>query len=239
MQLLSFDSKLFGYPVYALQLNKINEIVEVAEMARELKQKEGKLLYLFLQQKADFEFIETPDYSIQFVDEKVNYQYISSQKESHKASGKSFTEPTINNEILRSLAYKSGQFSRFKVDPNFIKNEFELLYKLWLKKSLNREIATVVYAIEEEGIPKGLMTLKLNEDEEHATIGLLSVDPIAQRQGIGKALIEKAKEVNNQKGFRELYVATQRNNMDACRFYEKMKFKEKSNVFVYHLWTRC
>ncbi len=47
----------------------------------------------------------------------------------------------------------------------------------------------------------------------------LKVSEACRGQGVGRALIEKAKEVGRDRGYRGLYTQGQDNNLGACRFY--------------------
>ena len=52
----------------------------------------------------------------------------------------------------------------------------------------------------------------------------LKVDGSCRSQGIGALLIEKAKEVAREKGYRGIYTQGQDNNLSACLFYLKQGF---------------
>ena len=53
----------------------------------------------------------------------------------------------------------------------------------------------------------------------------LKVDPDFRGKDVGRLLIEKAKEVAVQQGYKGLYTQGQDNNLGACRFYLKMGFE--------------
>lgn len=53
----------------------------------------------------------------------------------------------------------------------------------------------------------------------------LKVSKAYRRQGVATALIEKAKEICTEKGYRGLYTQGQDNNLSACLFYLKSGFR--------------
>ena len=52
----------------------------------------------------------------------------------------------------------------------------------------------------------------------------LKVAKAYRHQGVGSALIEKAKEVSRENGYRGIYTQGQDNNLSACNFYIKSGF---------------
>ena len=53
----------------------------------------------------------------------------------------------------------------------------------------------------------------------------LKVSAAARGRGIGMKLIERAKELAREKGYRGIYVVAQDNNLGACLFYMKCGFR--------------
>lgn len=53
----------------------------------------------------------------------------------------------------------------------------------------------------------------------------LKVSSSHRHQGVGQALIEKAKEVAVSKGYKGIYTVGQDNNLNACKFYIKSGFR--------------
>ena len=53
----------------------------------------------------------------------------------------------------------------------------------------------------------------------------LKISSSYRRQGVGKALIEKAKEIAVSKGYKGIYTIGQDNNLAACKFYIRSGFR--------------
>jgi len=136
---------------------------------------------------------------------------------------------------LESLAWQSGEYSRFCLDPHLGPAVFQRMYSLWLRNSLAGELARQVLVWHNaEGQELGLLTL--GEKNGRADIGLLAVDSTTRGQRVGQQLIAAAVAQATAWGYTELQVVTQRNNELACSFYQKCGFKPVHEVHIYHLW---
>jgi dTDP-4-amino-4,6-dideoxy-D-galactose acyltransferase len=139
----------------------------------------------------------------------------------------------IDDSIIR-LALLSGEFSRFKLDNGFKKNEFEKLYKEWIYRSVNHEIADEVLAYRISDLATGIITLKHDQKVTH--IGLIAVDEKNRGKNIGSKLLQASYISCQKKDHSKIEVATQKRNRGACNFYEKNGFQIKEILNVYHLW---
>lgn len=137
-------------------------------------------------------------------------------------------------EDLVSLAYQSGEFSRFKQDRNFKNNESEKLYYQWILRSIKKEIANYVFVCYDKNKIIGLLTLGVKKDR--TDIGILAVDITYRGKKIGESLVAKAMQTTRDLNFQTIQAATQKDNVSACRFYEKQGFVIEKTEYIYHLW---
>lgn len=140
----------------------------------------------------------------------------------------------VRREQLYSLAYLSGEYSRYKLDANFAKGKFEEMYRMWVDNSISGEIADYLYYIEDKGQICAFVTLKITQ--KGGVIGLIATDKNVQAKGMGKTLILKCEETLRLKGIDVLKVATQACNKTACLFYEKCEMYVAQKTFIYHSW---
>lgn len=212
---LPWDTSFFGY--------KVGETLESPDLD-EAKEEGYKLLYVRS---------KTPQKMDAFVDHRVRfYKNISpvSVKDDHLISllGKPLTPELIH------ISEVSGGHSRYKLDKNFKSQEFERLYREWIRKSLTGEIADDVIAYMNSGEVAGLVTVKLKETEAH--IGLIAVTEKVQGKGVGSVLINAVEDFAFKHGARTLHVPTQKNNEGSCRFYSKNGFSIEYEEFIYQIW---
>lgn len=137
---------------------------------------------------------------------------------------------------LMELGVQSGVYSRFKLDGCFTSGKFEELYKKWIFRSVQREIAEEVFVSEKDGQIAGVITL--SEKNSRMDIGILSVDDKFRGKGIGKELIVAGIKYAIDRNFRELQVVTQLANHKACRFYEACGFVLEQTTNIYHFWRK-
>ena len=81
---------------------------------------------------------------------------------------------------------------------------------------------------------KGMVTLKISEKIGH--IGLIAVSSKAQGNGYGKMLIKACENKLFTNDIFQLEAPTQKDNVQACGFYEKCGFKIKEITNIYHFW---
>jgi dTDP-4-amino-4,6-dideoxy-D-galactose acyltransferase len=152
------------------------------------------------------------------------------------AAGPVVQPTTEMTPALEALAWESGAYSRFQLDPQMPPAAFRAMYSEWLRKSLRgEELARQVFSARfAEGPEVGLLTL----GEEHglADIGLLSVAAGARGQGIGRQLLATAGARARAWGFDRVQVVTQFENQAACRFYVRSGFEAVQQQDLYHCW---
>ena len=145
-------------------------------------------------------------------------------------------ENSERNDLYR-LALISGVYSRFRIDDKFPKGSYERMYKEWMDKSINGELADYVFEYKENDETKGMITVKVNQSI--ATIGLIAVDYDAQGKGIASKLIQTVENYLYQIGtVKTINVATQLANHSACHLYEKNGFTISTITDIYHYWVK-
>lgn len=234
---LEWDSDFFSRKIGYLNMshNLIHDIL--TNTLRKAKDQGYELIYLFSDQGAELsdEFLNQQGGSL--VDRKVIYfkSLINDNEESfaNVQGVKKYVSPELNAD-LENLAYNSGAYSRFRNDPGFDPNDFYRLYKTWIEKSIQGVIADDVIVAEQKGTITGMLTMKYLSDT--GRIGLIAVSEVFRGQGIGQRIMNFAMLELLKRGINNLEVATQKENLHACRFYEKCGFSVKSITNVYHFW---
>ncbi len=143
-------------------------------------------------------------------------------------------EQMIAPEQLYDLAYESGKYSRFKLDPNLSVQKFKELYQKWVDNSLNHKFADKVFFIKNKAGILGFVTIKKNPN--HASIGLIAVTENSQGKGYGKQLLKKAESYCISEGIQELRIPTQKENAMACQFYNKNNYHISEELILKHYW---
>jgi dTDP-4-amino-4,6-dideoxy-D-galactose acyltransferase len=150
------------------------------------------------------------------------------------------TDPHIQpvselSDKLLDLTFQSGSHSRFKTDNRLDPGIFEMLYRTWITRSVNKEIAKEVFGYFEGDTLLGLITYGVKNNS--GDIGLIAVDGSQRGKGLGKKLIHQVIARTQKDGFDSLTVATQGLNTGAIHFYQSCGFRVTDEMDVYHFWT--
>lgn len=225
---LSWDSDFFSKKIFQLSICEelfSNEIPVV-------KSCEADLIYIFASTPSKEQRMKLEEAGAKLYDKKVTYV-----KKISTAVDTKFTVDFVSivtlNPSVEAMAYQSGEFSRFNLDPK-LSNSFKKLYYAWIAKSVQREIADEVIVAKKGKEEVGLITLKVKE--KIGKIGLIAVDEKFRGLKIGSQLLAKAELWFAEKKVETCEVVTQLDNLPACSLYEKNKFVQTKLEFIYHYW---
>ena len=233
-KILDFDSHLFGLLV-AKVIPESLDVLQLGELLSELKKKGVSLVYWCSKKEDTASQLAACEYRGFLADEKltyvVNLPSIKDQFQNQDFQFYSEFEPSAD---LENLAFISGQYSRFLKDPRIGLERFQKMYATWIRNSCNHRIAKAVLIINENKNLLGMATL--GEKESQGDIGLLAVFPQYHGRGIGTQLVRKAQAYFFDNKYPYAQVVTQKDNIPACRLYEKCNFMIDSFQNFYHFW---
>jgi len=233
IEYLEWDSRFFNLNVGRILLNNINLYNNFEEVLSQIN--DYDLIYIF-------SLTQIPVISqvnLKLVDVKRTYKLDLANFKLDKISN-DFTnninvyDKTFVIPELEELAYKTGEYSRFKTDSYFDTSSFKRLYKTWIENSVKKINCDEIYVYSLNDRIVGFVTVKF--DKNSCRIGLIGVDENYRGMQVGGNLIKK---VINEASFRNItsiYVDTQKDNQIACRFYEKYGFKIHLEQYIYHYW---
>ncbi len=189
------------------------------------------LIYVFSNSDKD---INLPGYSESYKENKIVYikDLVKNQLDSENIL--SFSSTNFSREQLYKLSFESGKYSRFKKDKKFSIQQFENLYKRWIDNSLDFGFSDDILVYVEEKKIIGFISYKIKNNE--ATIGLVAVLPNYQGKGIGKKLLQFVENELIKNDIKVLNIPTQKENLEACSFYEKRGYKVKQSIIIKHFW---
>lgn len=228
IEYLDWDTNFFGIKIGRYETDMLT--ADVLSNILNLKEKEHyQRIYLFAQKEDEYITDYLSSLNIVPLDRKVTYQreVAESVKETSKIV---IYRGPLTMELLQ-LALESGHQSRFKKDTA-LASKYDLLYKMWIEKSLTGELADAVLIYEGNGI-QGFVTLKKHNDL--GKIGLIAVHPSQQGKGIGTMLMNAAMNWYHTSNLKRCEVVTQMENTGACCLYEKAGYTINHIDLVYHL----
>ena len=223
---LQWDSNFFGLRIGKAEIYSVDDIENLQSMELELRS-QYDLIYIFnyTNKKVDFATL---------VDIKVDYAKVVQPKE-YNINVYSYENNSCTEQLYK-LSLISGQYSRYNLDKKFPVGSYETLYRRWIEQSVCKNLADDVLVYTANSIECGMVTYRINKEENTARIGLVAVDDAIQGKGIGSSLVSSLENLLNKQGIDKLYVSTQEDNMKACKWYDKNGFSIDSKVEIYHWW---
>ncbi len=224
---LDWDSDFFGLRIAKAVVSSEEDVVALSQQEMDLRN-HFDLIYIFSEP-----VLGIPFNNAVLVDRKAVFTIEHVREYEDCPAIVRWDSPEATDSLV-SLALVSGKYSRFKTDSRLPAGSYERLYTRWIEQSVNKSIATDVFCYLIDGNPRGLITL--DRRNEPSAIGLVAVDEDCQHQGIGTALIRQAVSyVHKHKG-EQISVATQLDNLPACRLYAKCGFSLESIKKIWHWW---
>ena len=234
LEYLEWDSDFFGYPVGRVVFDD-DGLASVDMVFLEIKSSRYRLVYLFASPSVNPLNVKITDKGGVLTDQKVVFSKITEPHLTFKNVVKEYEFNTPSVRVVK-LGLIAGQFSRFRLDKNFMNREFEKLYTRWITDSVSQKIALKTLVALSGQETTGIITL--GEKDGYADIGLVAVDSRFSGIGIGTDLVQYAENFAYNLNFNTIKVVTQLQNRPACNLYEKCNFKSESITNVYHFWNR-
>lgn len=231
IEYLNWDSDFFGWKTGLIIVDNSNQI---ELFLRQANAEAYRLIYVFGNQDFYINAAITDQYNGQLVDRKVLFGLDLNQSSINSSSKvMEYTDQKLNQSLIQ-LAFESGKYSRFKIDNHFRNHEFERMYTSWILQSVEKQNADYVYVTKDNDCISGMVTLKIKNDMAH--IGLISTAIGYQGKGLGRQLVNRCITTAKERNCKFLYVPTQFENIQACKFYEAVGFNQISIQNIYHFW---
>lgn len=232
MELLKWDSNFFGFVVSKIELFQKDPSRGYLQLQNK---NNSTLTYIFTKHMLDEETLSLNGGFL--ADTKLIFEKRASTRFEDFDSLDVIKEYStqFSKKRMYQLAFLSGQYSRFNLDPNLSKEKFEEMYRLWVDNSISGEFASKIFVYTFKKDIIGFITLSIKNGI--GNIGLIAVDKSHQGKKIGSMLIKKVENYLFNKQTRILRVATQEKNSLAVSFYKKNSFVVTDKIFIYHFWN--
>ena len=233
VEYLDWDSHFFGFPVARVNTDSTN-IEDWNEILSQLKSRQVKLIY-WLRKPGDHLFKKFANRNhAALVDIKTTYTaHLSDDHYVRHRNIENYKQNLPGKELL-DLSVQCGSRSRFAVDKRIPVSKFQELYHLWMARSIEKTMADEVMVYSDDGLIVAMVTVYKKNNAGH--IGLIGVDENYRGRGIGKALIDAAKNYFLSIETRKIEVVTQGHNVSACLMYERTGFFVSERFDFYHFW---
>jgi dTDP-4-amino-4,6-dideoxy-D-galactose acyltransferase len=111
------------------------------------------------------------------------------------------------------------------------------MYRIWIKRSVRREIADVVLVARDDSLAGDLAGfVTIGREKSIGKIGLIAVADQARGRGVGRRLMAAAHSWMRSHGADQALVVTQLANEPACGLYRRCEYRLSALEHFYHLW---
>lgn len=232
-QILEWDSEFFGFKVGRIDHNFLERGRDNGSIQR-LLDEDVKLCYCFSDSPLDVSLF-SKEFDVLLVDEKIPLvKRLDRQAVTHPKV--SLYTKRAPEENLIKLAIRAGEQSRFMADPRIPKYKVEELFKIWIEKSVKKELATDVLVYRENTEIIGFLIIQIKADKPYAS--LMAVQAEYEGKGIAFALMRTGEEILTSRGYSHVWSATQMSNRKALLIYNRHGLEQQDPVYVYHIWKK-
>jgi len=230
--ILGWDSEVFGFAVAKILPPKLN-FLELEKFLDNLKKENVSLVYWVSDSKDADSQKAAMRLGGFLTGQKITYTLnLQSLPEGHldTVQLKEYDKDEPNSDLI-NLVLEGSTKSRFYIDPKISRQQYETLHKLWIKNSVKNN---TLFIIEKDDRIIGFVSL--NEKNGRGNIDFIVVDKLFAGKGYGRILMCNAHNWFISKGYATVQAVTQKENVIACKMYEKLGYKAENVESVYHFW---
>lgn len=229
---LDWDSDFFSFEVARID-GPLDNGSDVDHVVKMIVEQGSRLCYYATPEKPDEAMLRNSRVEFVPVDRKVTFVKRLGTDTAISSSLSSAGISAMDSTLI-DLAIQSGTHSRFNKDERISTERYETLYRLWMSKSLERQLAREVLVCRERDESIGVITIGAKNGQ--AQIGIFAVDRLHRDRGIGKALLSGAEAWAVNHGYRSMRIVTQADNTAACNLYAACDYAMTSLEYFYHIW---
>lgn len=124
----------------------------------------------------------------------------------------------------------------YHADRNLSRGDCDDVYMDWARRScVERDGASEVLIAEQDGVPVGFATLRLNTPGEGEGV-LFAVDAAARKRGVYQSFMVDGMRWCLDKGATKMIVSTQLTNTGVQRVWTRLGFEPQQAFYTFHRW---
>lgn len=182
---------------------------------------------------------ETTDFRL--MDTQVEYEFINQKQPVKEIPDSCILRPAELKDLgyLKEIARNSFFKTRFHADAKLGKEASDLLYQIWVEKSVQDNYADRVVVAQIDDIPVGFATWNLVKagDLAMGRLELTAVSETDRNKGIYTSLVNEGIKFYRDKAI-SIYSSTQINNIAGQRVWIKLGLTMKNSWYIFHRWFK-
>lgn len=231
--ILDWDSEVFGFPVAKIIPEKL-DTEKLGGILSDLKKSNVSLAYWAFDKGYANSQIAAESMHGFLTGIKIIYvadlAVISPAFISPAIHLKKYTGNGTNTDLI-NMTLQGAISSRFHIDPKITRKQYEYIHKIWIDNSIKNN---TIFVVEEDDRFIGFVSL--NEKNKRGNIDFIVVERSLCGRGFGRTLMQNAHRWFISRGFKTVQAVTQKENMTACRMYEKFGYQIEKEEYFYHFW---
>lgn len=233
---LDWDSNFFGFSIGRIYANGLT----VERLRRELeraKHEKMKFIELFCDAPDDQSIYSSESLGFHLADLRITLKRkpeedIKEDKTHKDLIFKEADRTDINR--LKTMSKGLFQSSRYYRYQKFDSNKADLMFQLWIEKSVLGEFDDELYCLYDATDILALCSLKYRGNT--ASIGLFGINSAHQGKGLGSLILKQVLHLLYKRRFTDVAVITQGRNSGALHLYQKNGFCLAMITLCYYKW---
>jgi RimJ/RimL family protein N-acetyltransferase len=241
LRYLKWDSQLFGFPIGRIHANNMSASI-LERRLQDTQKKKIKFVELFCD-VSDLVSIESSEkLGFSLADVRVNLMKTidSSIEDTHAGLNGQILKKATPKDLDNLIRIGNGLFSasRYYQYPNFDFEKVDLMYQKWIGNAILGQYDDELYYIDNQSDILAFCSLRYNQREAMATIGLFGVNNQYQGQGLGSQLLDLVFLKSHKFGIEKIEIITQGKNTEALHLYQKNGFVLKKITLCFYNWLK-
>jgi dTDP-4-amino-4,6-dideoxy-D-galactose acyltransferase len=231
---LTWDTDFFGFPVARVRAGALNPAL-VGQIDEWCSAHQTKLLY-YLADDDPPSWASAAEAGFRLVDLRVELVLDRTWPRLPPSLPNVDLREAVPDDLeaLLPIAATVHTDSRFFTDERISRDKAHEMFAFWLRRSVERAIADVVFVADVDGRAVAYLSAKCANGV--GNIGLVGVGEAARGRGVGLSLVQRAIEWFSAQGANEVTVVTQGRNIMAQRVYQRCGFLTRSTRLWFHRW---
>jgi GNAT superfamily N-acetyltransferase len=233
---LDWDSNFFGTSIGRIYANGLTE-EGLKKGLESAKQENTKFVELFCDASDHKSIYSSESLGLHLADLRItlkkNLEEDIKEDRAHKdLIFKKADRADINR--LKTMSKGLFLYSRYYRYKKFDKNNIDLMFQIWIEKSVPGEFDDEVYCLYNEMDILAFCSLKYEGNS--AAVGLFAVNRAYQGKGLGSLILKRVFHLLYKRRITEVSVITQGKNSEAMHLYQKNGFRVAVITLCYYKW---
>ena len=233
---MDWDSNLFGFPIARIYARDLTE-VRLRKILQRAKEENIEVVELFCDVSDDKSIASSEKLGFHLADVRITLKKNPEEDMTEDRTLKDLIFKKAGEaDIDRLKTMSKGLFkdSRYYRYQKFDSNNTDLMFQIWVEKSVRGEFDDELYCLYNETDILAFCSLKYKGNA--ASIGLLGINSAYRGKGLGSLVLKRVFQLLYKRRVTDVVVITQGKNSSALHLYQKSGFCVAVLTLCYYKW---